>query len=390
MRSYAIMLLVATATLMVFRESCAQDCTIQAFGTVTQAKERILAGDSTGAKDLLEGAHEQCPTSAQVARAIADTYRTMNDDSDAGFYANLADQLEGKPQAAANQGFSGKISRAASPALEPMSDVDRFILSKSPTSPVPNRWAVLVGVEHYSNKDIPAATYAERDAMAMREYFVKLMGVPKSQTYLLTGDHATRTDIKELLEVDLPSRIKLAGAGQEVFFYYSGHGAPSESGSFLLPFDGNPRSLAETAISVSKLYDDLNNLGAKSEVAFLDACFTGNATRTGSVETLLPGTRAAPWIGPEPSVPATVIAFTAAGKNQDSNAYKDESHGLFTYFLLRGLQGKGSGSDLFDLSREVTVQVEEKAGELFGNALTQTPKLIGSGSDARRLILVPR
>ena len=74
--------------------------------------------------------------------------------------------------------------------------------------------------------------------------------------------------------------------------------------------------------------------------------------------------------------------FTASTGKQYSSAYPDKFHGLFTYFLLKGLQGSARGNDkqltigeLYDYVKE---NVSSQAGYLDKE---QDPTFIGTNKD---------
>ena len=135
---------------------------------------------------------------------------------------------------------------------------------------------------------------------------------------------------------------------------------------YLLPADGNPGSLQITGYPTTEFYSDLGALQGKRVVVFLDACFSGP-----------PGTRSAYNQVNNPCLLyPNLVCISAAGNNQLSNPYNPEAHGLFTYFLLKGLSGdawKGNRLMLSDLANYIQRNVSETARSLFGRDLQQTP-----------------
>lgn len=215
----------------------------------------------------------------------------------------------------------------------PVSDVD-----KPGRKPGPQRahdFALIVGIEKYQNA--PDTTYAERDATTMKLY-MESMGVPEENVILLTGARATRTGIAKYLEEWLP---KNADADSRVYFYYAGHGAPEpESGTaFLLPWDGDPAFLSTTAYPLPRLYEKLQALPAKEVVVMLDSCFSGAGGRSviakGARPLVLNVTQGA-RIGGKLSV------LTASSASEITGSLEEQGHGMFTYYLLKGI---GGGAD---------------------------------------------
>ncbi len=130
--------------------------------------------------------------------------------------------------------------------------------------------AVVVGVEKYSS--LPEAQFAERDAQAVREHLVAL-GYPMRNIAFLTGQQATKTGLAKNLETWLPSKVTEKSS---VFFYYSGHGSPAvKTGqAYLVPVDGDPQYLEDTAYPLNRLYEKLNALKAKQIFVAMDSCFS--------------------------------------------------------------------------------------------------------------------
>lgn len=221
-------------------------------------------------------------------------------------------------------------ARVSAPAAErPAERV--ALLPNYAAAPQPEDFAVVVGIENYP--DLPAATYAERDAAAYRRFVVAL-GVPERNIMALTGARATRTGLEKALEAWLPNNVS---EKSKVYFYYSGHGAPDikTGDAYLVPADGDPKYLAQTGYPLKRLYAKLGELKAKSVVVTLDSCFSGAGGRS-----VLPkGAR--PLIGKVDAgaAPSKVVVLSASAGDEASGADDEAGYGLFTYNLLQGLNG---------------------------------------------------
>ncbi|MFH2202739.1 MAG: caspase family protein [Elusimicrobiota bacterium] len=225
----------------------------------------------------------------------------------------------------------GGSGGTTTPAAEPRaynSDVDLPAYEQNENSA---NYAMVVGVEDYDN--LPRADFAERDARAVREHLLAL-GYPSQNLIYLTGRKATRTNITKFLESWLPQNVT---EQSQVFFYFSGHGAPdiASKSAYLVPWDGDPSFLEQTAYPIRKLYKQLNALKAKQVVVAMDACFSGQGGRS----VLVKGAR--PLVLKVDtglsSVKGKLVALAAAGDEEITGTEKSQGHGLFTYYLLRGL-----------------------------------------------------
>lgn len=223
--------------------------------------------------------------------------------------------------------------RSAPPAAaaESRSDVDEY---PPPAAAQPRRHAVVIGVERY-REQLPKADYAEADARAFAEYAKRVLGVPEENVALLTGERATRGDFEKYFERWLPNHVDKGG---QVYVYYSGHGAPdaANGNAYLVPYDGDPTYIEQTGYSLKRLYDQLAKLPAARVVVVLDSCFSGGGSRS----VIARGARPLVTVTLQ-AVPSNLTVISASGGNQVSNSYEAKGHGLFTYFLLKGLKEKG-------------------------------------------------
>jgi uncharacterized caspase-like protein len=85
-----------------------------------------------------------------------------------------------------------------------------------------------------------------------------------------------------------------------------------------------------------------------------------------------------------PTIHKNISVMTASSGDQISSAYEEGGHGLFTYFLLKGIKDENviqqDGSIKMEkLFGYIKPQVERIARKQFNNE--QTPQLIGAKKD---------
>ncbi len=68
-----------------------------------------------------------------------------------------------------------------------------------------NSWALIIGVNRYTDRRVPALQYAEEDAKAVRAALLRL-GFPENNIRMLLGPKATRNAILRVVEEDLNPR----------------------------------------------------------------------------------------------------------------------------------------------------------------------------------------
>lgn len=203
--------------------------------------------------------------------------------------------------------------------------------------PNPQKWAVIFGIENYRN--VSSVTYARRDAEYMKEYFIKTLGIPSDNIYFKCDDAASLSEFKTVFDPGGWLHRNASSVSSEIYIYYSGHGAPDPENkkAYLLPSDGNPNYASISGYELNQLYSNLGKLKAKQITLFLDSCFSG-ADRDNEI--ILASARPVFISTALPSVASNLAVFSAASGSQISSGYGDMQHGLFSYYLMKGLKGE--------------------------------------------------
>ncbi|MFH2046877.1 MAG: ankyrin repeat domain-containing protein [Pseudomonadota bacterium] len=254
------------------------------------------------------------------------------------------------------------------------SDVDELPLFKVQKNK--NAYAIVIGIENY-RKELPKADFASHDARLVTDYLIKTMGYPEENVITLLNDRALKSDFEKYFEKWLSNNVE---KDSTVFIYYSGHGAPEpQSGNaYLVPYDGDPSFLGQTGYSLKRMYDALGKLPAKEIIVALDSCFSGAGGRS----VLAKGARPLVMNLQNDTLPSkNMTVLSASAGDQISSTYDDKGHGLFTYFLLKGIKNEDvinpDGSiKMDDLFGYIKPQVERIARKQFNNE--QTPQLLGA------------
>ena len=234
--------------------------------------------------------------------------------------------------------------------------------------------AVIFGIEDYKN--VSNVTFAHRDARFIKEYFNKTLGIEDNNIYYKVNEDVGKAEFDKVFSKGgwLDKRVK--DGKTEIYFYYAGHGSPDikQNKAYLIPYDGDPNYASQTGYEIEKFYENLANLKAKNVTVFLDACFSG-ANREN--EMLLANARPI-TIEVDSPIAYGITVFSAAGNKEISSAWTDMKHGLFSYFLMKGMQGnadENSDGDLTikELGDYIQSNVSEQAGFLDRE---QTPSVV--------------
>lgn len=276
----------------------------------------------------------------RVIRRTWDSARLTNRLDPVYFYTLTA--LPGMPDRPV---VAGKGSKSRTPPVK-ASDVDN-VPKPRPGAKARDAVALIVGISQYRDESIPAVRYARRDAETMAAYLESVAGVSRTKMKVLLDEGATSSDLTAYVEEWLPRQV---GPDTAVFVYYAGHGMPNLSNgkAFLVPYDGHP-DFSSKLYPLDRLYERLDQLPSKQVVVMLDSCFSGATGRS-----VLPSGARPMGLAPDTAVNVKkAVVLSAASGTQISSDYDDEGHGLFTYFLLKGLRGEA------DKDGNGTIQVEE-------------------------------
>ncbi|MDA9564652.1 caspase family protein [Alphaproteobacteria bacterium] len=234
-----------------------------------------------------------------------------------------------------------------------------------------NSLALIVGVSNYENTKA-MAMYADNDALVFKDYATEKLGIPENRIKILVNDGADERDI--LLSVQEWLRRSAKPNKSDIYIFFAGHGLASQDGKnmYLLPHDGSPRLLDDTAILRDRLFADLKAINPKSVTVFLDTCYSG-VTRN---EEMLIAGRPIVIKAKEQAIPEGFTLFSAASNEQISRPLEEAKHGMFSYFLMKGMEGDAdANNDNKITARELHAYVEQNVVQQSSGS--QTPELQG-------------
>jgi len=281
-----------------------------------------------------------------------------------------------KPRIASSKKVKKKKKTSVS-QIEEKSDVDVVPQRKGKSKS--NAYAIVIGIEEY-RQNLPKAEFAANDAQIVTEYLTKVLGYPEENVITLLNDRASNVDLVKYFEKWLANNVESNGS---IFIYFSGHGAPDPKtgGAYIVPYDGDPSFIAETGYPLIRLYEALGRLPAKEIIVVLDSCFSGAGGRS----VIAKGARPLVMnISGNLALSKNVTVLSASSGEQISSTYDEKGHGLFTYFMLKGIKNedvvRSDGSiKMDDLFGYIKPQVERIARKQYNNE--QTPQLIGPKKD---------
>lgn len=254
------------------------------------------------------------------------------------------------------------------------SDVDRNIPKTSKSNP--NRLALIIGNEDYASRRTGLSVavnvdYAENDAMVFAQYLEQSFGIEAGHIKLLRN--ATSGEMRGGLDW-LSNLARATGAESELYFFYSGHGLPSDADQtpYLIPVDISG-DRPEMGIALKEVYDQLSKFPAQKITVVLDACFSGGARNEELVAKK--GVRVRPKQG---AIPENMVVLTSSSGNQSSSVFQEKKHGFLTYFLLKGIQNMGPSAPygaLFEFARTEVDKETARQGKMQQPQILTPPTL---------------
>jgi Caspase domain len=248
-------------------------------------------------------------------------------------------------------------------------------------APQPNAVALVIGIEKY--RDVPPPDGARADANEFAALAQKTLGLQPENVRVLIDERATRGDI----EKEIAWVTNNVPAGGRIYLFYSGHGAPDavKGTPYLLPYDGDPSALDQTALRLAAITERLSKSRAAETLVFIDSCFSGAGGRS----VLPPGTR--PLVRVQAAKTGSNVAILSSSTGSEiSGPASEGGGGLFTKFLLDAL-GHGEGD--LDGDRQITLG-ELKAWiaprvvrEAQRQNRSQTPTLLFEGRDVSSTVV---
>lgn len=249
-------------------------------------------------------------------------------------------------------------------------------LSGPPASVKGELYAVVIGISKYQNSGagITDLKYARRDAEDFLDFVKSPAGgnIPKDHIYAAFDQDATGENVRYALF----TFITRARPQDMVLLYLAGHGAPDPNDSrtpYFLTYDTQIDNMGGTALRMRELQEAFaNSIKTKRVIAFNDTChsygFSGQ--RYGVVSQNLANQYVAKSISQSGGV---VISSSDISELAAEDEKWGGGHGVFTYFLLKGLAGAA------DKNKDGTVTV----GEIFDYVQKNVQEATGEKQNPR-------
>jgi len=194
--------------------------------------------------------------------------------------------------------------------------------------------AIIIGIQNY--KRIPKADFANSDAKEFYEYAIRGLGIRPEKIKLLVDEDAEQVELYKAFQNWLP--LQVTTDKTDVYVFYSGHGFPSPDGKslYFLPQGVDKQFIEKTAVSQPEVISALVASKPKSVTMFIDACYSGQ-TRSG--EMMIASVRPLSVKSEASVYPSNFTVITASSNDQYSSSSPELKHGIFSFYLMKGMEG---------------------------------------------------
>lgn len=258
------------------------------------------------------------------------------------------------------------------------------------------RWALVIGVDKYIDPQISPLKGADNDARMMADALVRYAGFPQDQVILLSTDQPaerqpTRVNVLRRLS-NLSSAVPKDGL---LLVSFAGHGMERGGQAFLLPSDAQISDqisfLAETAISVNRIKDQIKEIGVSQVIVMLDACRNDPGGRADAPNPLSNAyTNAFNFDVRNREVQAFATLY-ATGIGQRAYEYTEKKQGYFSWAVVEALKGAAANEKgevtLSQLVKYVQEAVPKRITIDLGSTKQQRPFAVIEGFRAEELVL---
>lgn len=243
-------------------------------------------------------------------------------------------------------------------------------------------WGLVIGINHYQR--LRSLQYAQYDAQVMQNFFLQEAAFEK--VFYFADDAEPLTAPDNSLYYCQPTYGHLWSFLQDFFespqletgdnfwFFFSGHGIRHENRDYLMPTDGHPQAIEQTALPLYWITERLRRCGADNVILLIDACRDEDKGGLG--------------VGRDK--PQGVVTVFSCQPKEKSYEVKELQQGAFTYSLLEALRIRGEENcatveRLYQFLKTRVPQLNQQYGYQ-----DQTPYVIAEPATKLHLILLPK
>ncbi|MEB3294683.1 MAG: caspase family protein [Synechococcales bacterium] len=249
-------------------------------------------------------------------------------------------------------------------------------------------WVLMIGVNDYQDEGLANLQYPALDCASLshtlQESVQAALGIFSQSQFYIYHDRVSE-DLLNSVTVDLPTLDRIRNVLTDwlqttqpqdtVLFYFSGHGVLDESSQqvFLCCPETQLSQLTTTGLAILEVLQQLTACQAHRQIVWLDACHSGGM----SLRTMHqnPSEQLVQVMQRQAQQSQGFYALLSCDRTQQSWEFPELGHGVFSYFLMRGLRGEAANA-----------QGEIDADGLYKYVYHQTLRYVDQTNQQLRLI----
>ena len=248
--------------------------------------------------------------------------------------------------------------------------------------------ATLIGVNHYLDNGISDLRCSTQDVTSLDRILTDPNRGRFKDVQMLTD--AVKEELLQPTAANVRESIRnlarTAGEDDFIWVFFSGHGQVEDGEAFLVPRDARLGTLAETAIPLEWIKEEIKKSRARFKLLTLDACHAG--AQLGKEQSKGMDDEFAKGVFDNAG---GLAILSSCKRNELSWEMTGEDHSVFSYYLLEGLDGRADTDNdgligATELNKFVFSEVQRWA---IRSNKQQTPTFQGEYSGEIHLVAVP-
>ena len=228
----------------------------------------------------------------------------------------------------------------------PRAVTKRKLQSKQQTQ-LAKLWLLLIGVNQYSDAELPSLQYSALDCQGLGEALTEATATFPAREIILHHDFANSKPELSAVSASLERILADAQPDDTVLIYFSGHGILDKASQqvYLCLRDTKTDRLQDTGLPLQEILQRLGSCPASQQLVWLDACHSGGMTLRGT-DTVVPNPtkQLVQALRLKAQQSKGFYALLSCDQTQQSWEFPELGHGVFTYYLMRGLRGEAADS----------------------------------------------
>ena len=208
-------------------------------------------------------------------------------------------------------------------------------------------WLFLVGVNQYHDAELPSLQYSALDCQGLGEALSEATATFPAREIIIHHDFVDNKPVLNTVRNSLEKILASAQHDDTILFYFSGHGILAEETQqvYLCLRDTQTDKLSDTGLPLQEILQRLGKTQARQQLVWLDACHSGGMTLRGT-DTVVPNPtkQLVKALRIKAQQSKGFYALLSCDQTQQSWEFPELGHGVFTYYLMRGLRGEAADS----------------------------------------------